>query len=305
MKDMHELAGISKQSMWKYRNQHQTQQAIVDQVVSYIEDRRKNHRRMGCRSIYHTAPPGKFAVGRDHFEQIGFENGFKLKRKRNTTKTTWGQRVEIFPNLLEGMILHGINQAWQTDIFYLKVEGVDFYGVTIKDVYSRELLALHISRSLRAEENIKALKKAVKFRSGTTIKGCIYHSDHGSQYIDESHKELSKSLGLRLSMAKMPQENAYVERVQGTIKNDYFYEHHLTLKTVYYMARKIQKWYNDERPHRSLKMMTPTAFRKSVESLLKEDAPEIKVYKGFTDLSTNSEFINKKKKGAKKKKSTP
>lgn len=297
------MAGISKQAMWKHRQEQQMRQGTVGQVVSHIEEKRKNHKRMGCRSIYYTAP-GKFGIGRDRFEQIGFENGFKLKLKRNTMKTTWGQRVEIYPNLLEGATLTAINQAWQSDIFYLKVEGVDFYGVSIEDVYSRELLALHVSRSLRAEENIKALKKAVKFRKGTSIAGCIYHSDRGTQYIERAHKELAASLGLRLSMAKMPQENAYVERVQGTIKNDYFYEHDLTLKNVYRLARKIQKWYNDERPHRNLGMMPPTKFREHVNNLPDHKVPKTKVYEGFSDLSTNPAIVNKKKKGAKKKKST-
>lgn len=303
MKDMCEIAGISKQAMWKYRQGQQVRRTMVGQVVSHIEEKRKNHKRMGCRSIYCTAPE-KFGIGRDRFEQIGFENGFKLKLKRNTMKTTWGQRVEIYPNLLEGATLTAINQAWQSDIFYLKVEGVDFYGVSIEDVYSRELLALHISRSLRAEENIKALKKAVKFRKGTLIKECIYHSDRGSQYIERAHKELAASLGLRLSMAKMPQENAYVERVQGTVKNDYFYEHDLRLKNVYRLAQKIQKWYNDERPHRSLGMMTPTDFRKHVNNLPDHKTPETRIYEGFSDLSTYTAIINKKKKEAKKKKST-
>jgi len=303
MRDMYEIAGTSRQAMWGYRRRQRALRATVEQVVSHIGEKRKNHKRMGCRSIYHTAPE-RFGIGRDRFEQIGFENGFRLKSKRNAMKTTWGQRVEIYPNLLEGAILTGINQAWQSDIFYLKVEGWDFYGVSIEDVYSRELLALHISRSLRAEENIKALKKAVGFRKGTLIKGCIYHSDRGSQYIDGVHKKLVLSLGLRPSMAKMPQENAYVERVQGTVKNDYFYEHDLTLKNVHRLAQKIQRWYNDERPHRGLGMMAPTDFRKHVNNLPDKEAPETRIYQGFSNLSTYTAIINKKKKEAKKKKST-
>lgn len=303
MKEMYDMTGISKQAMWQYRQRQQYRRAMVEQVVSHIEGKRKDHKRMGCRSIYYTAPE-KFKVGRDRFEQIGHENGYKLKPKRNTMKTTWGQRAEVYPNLAEGMTLTGINQVWQSDIFYLKVEGVDFYGITIKDVYSRELLALHVSRSLRAEENVKALKKAAKFRKGTVIKGCIYHSDRGSQYIEKEHKKLSASLELRLSMAKMPQENAYAERVQGTVKNDYFHEHRLTLKNVYRLAGKIQRWYNNERPHRSLNMMTPTAFREHVNNLENQDAPKTRIFKGFSELSTKTGFVNKKKKEAKKKKST-
>jgi putative transposase len=219
-------------------------------------------------------------------------------------KTTWGQRVEVFPNLLGGTVLNGINHLWQSDIFYLKVEGANYYGVSIEDVYSRKLLALHLSQSLSAQQNVKALKKALAMRKGSGVSGCVFHSDRGSQYISDSHKTLLKAAGMRISMCKMPQENAYAERIQGTLKYEYLFEHKLTRKNLNAMARKIQGWYNQERPHSKLKMMTPEEFEKQVENLPENKRYKMKIYLGFRELSTKNGIANKKKKVAKKKKST-
>lgn len=303
MKDMCSIAGISKQALWKHSKRQEEVAWITSEVVDMIKDVRINHKRMGCRRIYYTSKE-PLPIGRDLFEQIGFANGFKLRLKRNVMKTTWSQRVEVYPNLIEGMVLNGINQVWQSDIFYLKVEGTDYYGVSIEDVYSRKLLALHLSKSLRAEQNVRALKKALKARKGSKVSGCIFHSDRGSQYISDSHKTLLKEAGMKISMCKMPQENAYVERVQGTLKHEYLFEHKLTEANLYKMIPKILGWYNEERPHSELNMMTPTAFEKYVNNLPEKRRPKMQIYQGFSELSTKKQVIDKKKKVAKKKKST-
>ena len=302
MIDMYVIAGISKQALWKHRKRLQDQLQVTRDVVDMIEDVRINHKRMGCRRIYYTAKE-PLPIGRDLFEQIGFANGFKLKLKRNVMRTTWSQRVEVFSNLIEGMVLNDINQVWQSDIFYLKVEGADYYGVSIEDVYSRKLLALHLSKSLTAEQNVKALKTALKARKGSKVNGCIFHSDRGSQYISDIHKTLLREVGMKISMCKMPQENAYVERVQGTLKYEYFFEHTLTEANLSRMIQKILRWYNEERPHSELNMMMPTQFEKHVQTLVAKDRPEMKIYAGYTELLTKNEVANKKKKSSKKRKS--
>jgi len=278
---MYTVAGISKQALWKHNKRQEEVSRINGEVVDMIRDIRTRHKRMGCRRIYYTVHD-RLPIGRDLFEQIGFANGFKLKFKRNVMKTTWSQRVEVYPNLIEGLVLNGINQVWQSDIFYLKVEETDYYGVSIEDVYSRKLLALHFSKSLRAEQNTKALKKALKTRKGSDVEGCIFHSDRGSQYISDSHKTLLKEAGMKISMCKMPQENAYVERIQGTLKYEYLFEHKLTKVNLQQMAWKIIRWYNEERPHSELNMMMPTAFEKYVKNMVENDRPEMPIYKGFS-----------------------
>jgi len=301
MKDLYLVAGISKQALWKH-NKHQAQVlSKTEQVVKIIQSVRKQHKRMGCRHMYYIDPEGS-PVGRDIFESIGFSNGFRLKRLRSLVKTTWSQRIEYYPNLIEGKILNGINQVWQSDIFYIMSQGVHFYGVTIMDVYSRKLLALHISKSLDANQLVIAVKKAIRARGASDLTGCIFHSDRGSQYISKMHKELLAENKMKISMCTLPQENAYAERIQGTLKHDYIQMDELTEKNKAYIASKTMKLYNDERPHTSIGMISPSNFELYIERLLIKDRPKMPIFEWDHALLTKEELINKKKKVAKKKK---
>lgn len=303
MKDLYAVAGISKQALWKHKKRQEIVDNTTRQIVEKIKDIRKRHKRMGCRHMYFACNE-TLPIGRDAFEQIGLANGFRIKRKRNVMKTTWSQRIEIYPNLVEGLTINGINQVWQSDMFYNKIEGKNYYGVTIIDAYSRKLLALHMSKSLSAVQLKAAMKKALKARSGQDVTGCVFHSDRGSQYISTSHKKLLNDQGIKISMCRLPQENAYVERVQGTMKYDYIEPFELSEKNLRYMMPKIIRYYNEERPHSSLNMMTPDNYEHLLDKLPENLRPEMTIYKWDHEIFTKSPVINKKKKETKKKKST-
>ncbi len=83
-------------------------------------------------------------------------------------------------------------------------------------------------------------------------------------------------------MGKLPQENAYVERLQGTLKHQYFSELQVTAGNLQLMSRKIAGYYNNERPHRSLKMMTPSAFAATIQKQPKQQRPKQKIHEGFS-----------------------
>jgi len=295
MKELCQVAGISKQGLWKHQRLEAHRNTIAEQCVSLMSKTRVDHRRMGSRAMFYAGeerPP----VGRDIFEEIGLSNGFRVKRKRNKLKTTWGQRVHVYPNLVEGLVLTGINQVWQSDIFYQIKNGKVYYGVTIIDIYSRELLALHLSRSLKAKENIMALRKALLARQGYNLKGCIFHSDRGTQYISDVHIKIVLDNKMKLSMCKMPQQNAYVERIQGTIKNQYLCDLELKDNNLNRIAQKVIYLYNHERPHQSLNMMTPERYKNYVENLPRSARPKMEIFKWNEDLSTKSDLLTKRKK---------
>lgn len=297
---MYAIAGTSKQALWSHERRQSHKASIAEEVVRIMEQIRKHHKRMSARKAYQTVKH-ILPIGRDAFEQIAHANGFKVKLKRNPVKTTWGQRIEVYPNLIEGRTVTGLNQVWQSDIFYLTIESTTYYGVTILDVYSRKLLALCFSRSLRAKETLRAYRKAIAVRQGADLTGCIIHSDRGSQYISTTFKVERTKAGMRPSMCKLPQENAYVERVQGTLKYEYLFEFELTKSNIRNMAWRIMRYYNDERPHCELSMMTPTTYETYVGNLPENKTPEMTIFQGFTEKSTNPPVANKEKSSKKEK----
>lgn len=302
MKDLYSLAGITKQALHKYKLRKIDVQKVSSTVIEECNRIRKNHKRMSCRKMY-VRVKERVPVGRDIFEQIGFANGFKLQVIRSKKRTTWATKSTVFENLLEGKTLNGVNQAFQSDIFYFSVDGEANYGITIIDVYSRKLLALHVSRTLRSEQNIIALKNAIQERKGQSLEGCVFHSDRGSQYISETQKNLLEDLEMIPSMCKLPQENAYSERVQGTIKQEYLYPESLTKKTLQRKIKQIKRYYNNERPHSSLGYKTPNEFEEYINKLNPEERPQVTVYKWTHPILTNIPVTNKKEKSSKKEKS--
>lgn len=302
MKDIYTVMGISKQAVHKHRLRQDDLAKTRAMVVRECNVIRKNHRRMSCRKMY-SMVNDILPVGRDIFEQIGFANGFKLAVIRSKTKTTWATQSGVFDNHLEGKILNGAYQAFQSDIFYLSVEKKVYYGITIIDVYTRKLLSLHVSQTLRADQNVKAMKKVLIECKGQSLQGCIFHSDRGSQYVSNELVSLLYDLKMIPSMCKLPQENAYAERVQGTIKAEYLSQYEITEKNMFRVIKKIQKLYNDERPHASLGMRTPSEFEAYINKLKPEDRPQLTVYKWTHPLLTNLPVINKKEKSSKKEKS--
>ncbi len=277
--DLFAVAGVTRQSLYKYRQQQYAKSNQEKLVIAAMEKMRSEHKKMSSRKVYCSQKEAfKIAIGRDKFEQLAFENGYRVKHKRQTHKTTWGQKAEVYPDLVSGFTLDNINQVYQSDIFYLKVADKDYYGVTIIDVYSRRLIGLHISKSLRAKENIAAFRQVMSIRTKEELKGCIFHSDRGSQYISHAQKKLLKDLRMRISMCKMPQQNAYAERVQGSLKYEYFFEQLITQNNITRAAAKIKKLYNEQRPNKNLIGKTPMQYEVMIKNLSETDRPKLKIY---------------------------
>ena len=94
----------------------------------------------------------------------------------------------------------------------------------------------------------------------------------------------------------MPQENAYAERVQDTVKNYYLCDAQLTGKNLNSVARQIMRKYNFEKPHSELDMMTPIAYENHVEKLSQRNRPKMLIFKWDHQLSTKNELLTKRKK---------
>ncbi len=199
--------------------------------------------------------------GRDKVYAIAKKYGLLQRPKRKGKRTTNSSHdFGYSPNLVKDLEINGINQVWYGDITYLRV-GDDFmYLSVIIDGYSRKIIGYSLRRDLSESLSIDALKKAI--RSGKIVKGSglIFHSDRGVQYASHRFKRLLERYGIRSSMAGrgMSYENAYVERVHRTLKEEFdlglIYPDEQELKRAVSRAIKL---YNSGRPHMSLGYKTP------------------------------------------------
>ena len=116
----------------------------------------------------------------------------------------------------------------------------------------------------------------------------------------EVYTNLLKSFGVQISMSApaSPHENALSERLNGIIKNEYLNHFPVPkdLKRARKLVDKVIKSYNEERPHLSFEMDTPSQAheqesptKKSKKRLWKNKKKNVKKVKKSTY------FRNKKK----------
>jgi len=85
----------------------------------------------------------------------------------------------------------------------------------------------------------------------------------------------------QISMGLTAQDNAYAERINQTIKNEYLvYRDIRDFQSLKRYIKKAVDNYNNKRFHNSLKpyRITPSDFRKLVINLPEQDRPKVKIY---------------------------
>jgi transposase InsO family protein len=84
------------------------------------------------------------------------------------------------PNLFKSITPKRPEQAWVSDITYVSCKEGTVYLSLITDAFSRKILGYNVSRDLRTEGVLQALKMAIKSRRSALP--LLHHSDRGLQY---------------------------------------------------------------------------------------------------------------------------
>lgn len=244
------MLSISKQSVHQQIQRKKIfDQKVADLLIEVCE-LRSQHPGCGIAKMYDTLQPN--FLGRDRFIEIFTEKGFQVYKPKNYVKTTLSTHSK-YVNFIEGAILTNINQVLQSDICYYRVKEHFYYIVFIIDVFSKRIVGYQVSNHLRATANLKALKQVIKLRGATNLKGCIHHSDRGSQYIANQYIKLLLDLGCSISMGLIAQDNAYAERINGIIKNEFLNHWKInSFKQLKAAVKKAVDYYNNHRIHQHL-----------------------------------------------------
>lgn len=262
MNQVYRYMGYSKQAFHQKMNRKLQEQEEQLLLLPIIAELRREHPGVAAKQLYFILQPQN--VGRDKFERLCFEHGFKLERPSAFKRTTDSSGVIRFPNLIAGIEFTAINQAWSSDITYYQIGDRFYYLTFVVDLYSRRIVGFSVSKRLSTEQTtIPALNMALALRNPK--EGLIFHSDGGGQYYSKTFLKLTEDYKIKNSMCEVVYENAHAERINGTIKNQYLkgYNPQNYLSLVRMTGRAVHN-YNSVRPHRSLKNIPPIA----VEELL-------------------------------------
>ena len=156
----------------------------------------------------------------------------------------------------------GPNRAWFADITYVRTHQGWLYLAVVMDIWSRMIVGWSMSPRMTAELADDALKMAIARRRPG--KGCIHHSDHGSQYVSLLLGRTMRDAGIRPSMGSIssPWDNAAMESLMGLIKAECV--HARTFETRDQAALEIFEYiecfYNRVRIHSALGDLSPEEF---------------------------------------------
>lgn len=172
----------------------------------------------------------------------------------STSKPAPGHAV--YPYLMKSQVIDRPQQAWCSDITYIRMEGGFVYLVAVMDWHSRRVLAWDISNTLDTVFCLKALRQAVSVFGAPKI----MNTDQGCQYTSEAWINELKSHGVRISMDGRGRalDNVFVERLWRTVKYEEVYrrEYHSVAELRSCLAEYFH-FYNHFRPHSSLDDKTP------------------------------------------------
>ena len=272
MNKLYKTIGVSKQAVYQYAKRQHIFDNKLSNLMTEAEELRDEHPGCGVEKMYDALKPD--FIGRDRFVDTMMELGFRVKRKKNYKRTTIASKI-YYPNLIKGMEVNRPSQIWQSDITYIPVGGKHYYAVFIIDVYTKKIVGYQVSDHMRATANVKALQMALNKHPPPKI----HHSDRGGQYIYKDYISLLKKQGSQVSMALSAQDNAYAERINRTIKEEYI--DHWKPKTFSELKRFVKRaviQYNNIRPHNNLKKISPIEFENLWSTTKDSNKPKITIF---------------------------
>jgi len=278
------LAGVTRQAFYKRDEEALLARLAVEQfVVQYVLEVRRRDPKIGMDKLwrmYSGKFPEEYRVGRDVFRSILHERGLNLRRRPRATRTTDSRHnLPTYPNLVKSVIPMRPNHIWVSDITYIEIQdsgspsGYRFVFLTIvMDAYSKRILGWYVAPTLEAAYSIKALEMATKTLPEGFDGTLIHHSDRGTQYASAGYIKVLNANRIVPSMTEdgNPKDNAMAERVNNTVKNELLHGQTFTsIKQVVVAVRKAVKFYNEERPHSSIDMLTPNQAHQTEGTLKK------------------------------------
>lgn len=263
------LFGFTRQGYWKQQREHYREEIDMTALLNEVRDIRTDMPRCGVRKLQILLEAKGHKIGRDRLFDLLRSCGMLVVRKHHRIITTYSKHwMKKYPNLIKDIDITHSNQVWVSDITYVELlereERSFMYLSLVTDAYTHEIVGYALHDTLDTEGPLRAIKMAIALYGRDGLKGLIHHSDRGCQYCSQDYVNELKQYGINISMTDNgdPYENAIAERTNGILKTEWLYQVKLTSRAMATnFIDKIVRIYNNERPHMSINMMTPSQAR--------------------------------------------
>ncbi len=150
-----------------------------------------------------------------------------------------------------------INIMWSMDFMHdALADGSSFRTFNVLDDYNREGLGIEVDKSLPALRVIRALDRIIEWRGKPRAIRC----DNGPEYLSDLLVSWAKDNNILLQYIQpgKPQQNAYVERYNRTVRHEWLNQH--PFDSIDYARETATEWlwrYNNDRPNMANGGFTP------------------------------------------------
>ena len=152
------------------------------------------------------------------------------------------------------------NHVWSYDFLFDQTEdGRTLKLMPIVDEYTRECLALVVSRSITSADAVRTLSRLIGERGEPSH----VRSDNGPEFVAEAVRSYLREQGAKTRYIDpgAPWQNPYVESFNGKLRDELLRREIFgNLLESQVLAEQYRQRYNQQRPHSALDYRTPAAF---------------------------------------------
>jgi putative transposase len=239
-------------------NRYEARPADLElRLVKRMNELAALHPRYGYRRIWALLREEGLVVNRKRIERLWRLEGHRVPPMRGKQ----GKRAEgSAAGALWSLPALEPDQVWAYDFVQtVTADGVSLRILNVVDEFTRRALVSHVARSIGAREVVRVLGELFDAHGRPEF----IRSDNGREFISETTTEFLKAEGVVQVLIEKgsPQQNAFVERFNGTMRDELLNGEHFD--TLLEARVQIEQWrteYNTRRPHRGLGFKTPEAF---------------------------------------------
>ena len=149
------------------------------------------------------------------------------------------------------------NVTWSMDFMQDNLQdGRTLRCQNVIDDFNREALGVECDLSLPAKRVVRFLDRVIEWRGAPQA----IRVDNGPEYIGSVMRDWALSRGIALNFIEpgSPQQNAYIERFNGTCRWEWLNQHVFgSVEDAQDIATSWMSKYNERRPHQGLGGATP------------------------------------------------
>jgi len=224
-----------------------------------IEEIALDYPRYGYRRVQAELARRGWQVNHKRVQRLMQEASLVVEVRHYCQTTNSCHGYGCYPNLVKGLEIVRPNQVWAADLTYIRLERQFVYLAVLLDLFTRSIRGWELAGHMTED-----LPKAALFKALQSQHPEIHHSDQGVQYAATGYIQVLEAAQVKISMTAKgrPTENAFVERLMRTLKEEevYLHEYQDLADARAHIGHFLERVYMQKRVHSALGYMPPAEF---------------------------------------------